>query len=75
MTTIRTGATRSANRAKAKKLLTTEEVATWFNSQPQTPRASFCRKGHWLGLTPIKLPNGRLGWPADDAERLLNGGV
>ena len=58
---------------QTKKLLTTEQVAALFNSQPQTPRASFCRKGHWLGLTPRKLPNGRLGWPADDAERLLNG--
>ena len=73
MSNINTGATRCVTREKSKNLLTTEQVAAWFNCKPQTPRASFCRKGHWLGLTPIKLPNGRLGWPADDAERVLNG--
>lgn len=62
-----------APRSVTTKLLTTEKVAEQFNCQPQTPRASYCRKGHWLGIVPVKLPNGRLGWPADDAERLLNG--
>lgn len=73
MTNTNTGAPRSAIQSKTKSLLTTEEVAAQFNCQPQTPRASYCRKGHWLGLTPIKLPNGRLGWPAEDAERVQRG--
>lgn len=73
MTNINTGAPRSSTQSKTKNLLTTEEVAAQFNCQPQTPRASYCRKGHWLGLTPIKLPNGRLAWPADAVEHLLNG--
>ncbi|TXG94661.1 MAG: hypothetical protein E6R10_01450 [Rhodocyclaceae bacterium] len=72
MRTAKSDAPRSVSQ-QTKKLLTTEQVAKLFNSQPQTPRASFCRKGHWMGLTPRKLPNGRLGWSADDAERLLNG--
>ena len=53
--------------------LSTEELAAKFRVAIQTPRASLCRKGHYLGLRPVKLPNGKLLWDASEVARLLNG--
>lgn len=53
--------------------ISTEVLAAKFGARPQTPRASYCRFGHWLGLIPTKIPNGRLMWDALDADRLLAG--
>lgn len=55
--------------------LSTEEIASLFRKQKQTPRASLCRHGHWMGMVPVKLPSGRLLWDAAEAERLLSGEV
>lgn len=53
--------------------ISTEELAAALRIQPQTVRAGLCRnKGkHYMGLKPIKLPNGRLLWPADAVERII----
>jgi hypothetical protein len=53
--------------------LRTEALAAKFGAQPQTPRASYCRHGHWMGLIPTKLPNGRLLWDESEADALLAG--
>lgn len=63
----------SAHSATLKTHITTEEAATLLGAAKQTPRASLCRHGHWLGMRPTKLPNGRLLWPAAEIERLLAG--
>jgi len=55
--------------------LSTEEAAAKLRAAPQTPRASLCRLGHWMGMRPVKLPNGRLLWDAAEVERLTSGGV
>ena len=55
--------------------LSTEEAAAKLRAAPQTPRASLCRLGHWMGMRPVKLPNGRLLWDAAEVERLASGGV
>jgi hypothetical protein len=52
---------------------TTEALADATGHQPQTLRAGYCRNGHWCGIRPAKLPNGRLLWPADAIERLTAG--
>lgn len=57
------------NKAK----LTTKELAEVLNFQQQTLRASLCRYGHYLGLRPTKLPNGRWLWDADAVARLMKG--
>ena len=62
--TVRTGAK-----------LSTEEAAAKLRAASQTPRASLCRLGHWMGMRPVKLPNGRLLWDAAEVERLASGGV
>lgn len=57
------------------KKLTTEEVAKLARVQPQSIRAAVCRKGDWLGLRPIKLPNRLLLWDSDQVVKVLNGEV
>jgi hypothetical protein len=54
-------------------LLTTDQLAEQAQLRPQSLRAAFCRDGHWCGLRPIKLPNRRLLWPADQVNALLSG--
>lgn len=50
----------------------TEELAGLLRLKPQSLRAALCRDGHYFGLHPRKLPNGRLLWPADAVERLTS---
>lgn len=59
--------------ARAGAKYSTEEAASKLCAASQTPRASLCRLGHWLGMRPVKLPNGRLLWDADEVERLAAG--
>lgn len=56
------------------KSFNTEKLAQLFHVRPGTPRSALCRNGHWLGLVPIKLPNGRLIWPAEPVRKILRGG-
>lgn len=55
--------------------LDTLEAAERLRIKPQTIRRSLCMSGHYLGLRPTKLPNGRLLWDAAAVDALLNGGV
>lgn len=55
--------------------ISTEEMAARLLVESQTPRASLCRNGHYLGMRPVKLPNGRLLWDAAEVERLATGEV
>ncbi|AHE99392.1 monooxygenase [Thioalkalivibrio paradoxus ARh 1] len=41
---------------------------------PEGIRVQLCRSGSYYGLRPDRLPNGRLAWPADSLERLLEAG-
>lgn len=52
---------------------TTEQLAAELGVRPQTVRAGLCRDGHYLGMRPLKLPNGRLLWPAEAVAALING--
>jgi hypothetical protein len=51
---------------------TTEEAATALNLQPQTIRKRHSQTGTYFSVRPIKLPNGRLSWPANMMELLIN---
>ena len=53
--------------------LTTKEMTGRARAEQQTAIASLCRKGNYLGIVPVKLPNGRLLWPEDEVERVLSG--
>jgi hypothetical protein len=52
--------------------ISTEELAGLLRLKAQSLRAALCRDGHYFGLRPRKLPNGRLLWPADAVERLTS---
>jgi hypothetical protein len=65
----------TAPSARPAAKITTEELATQFRNVPQSIRAALCRNGHFCGLKPVKLPNGKLLWDAVAAERVLNGEV
>lgn len=60
---------------KLPQKLTTEELAEVAKVVPQSIRAAVCRKGHWLGLRPVKLANRRLLWDAEQVAAVLNGEV
>lgn len=51
--------------------LSTEELASALRLKPQTIRAALCRNSHFMGMRPMKLPNGRLLWDAADLDRLI----
>ena len=43
--------------------MTTAELAKLMGIKADSVRHSLCLHGHYHGLTPIRLPNGRLVWP------------
>jgi hypothetical protein len=55
------------------KHIPTSKFAKIFNVQGASVRRSYCLNGHYLGIRPVKLPNGRLMWPEDQAQAIVNG--
>lgn len=53
----------------------TLEAAQRLRIKPQTLRRSLCLSGHYLGMRPVKLPNGRLLWDSAAVDALLSGEV
>lgn len=51
--------------------MSTNEFASECKVQPNTIRVGLCTNGHYLGIRPKKMPNGRLMWPADEVQQLL----
>jgi len=51
----------------------TKEFAERLRVDANTIRRGLCVRGHYLGLRPVKLPNGRLVWPAAHVEDILAG--
>ncbi len=51
--------------------LSTNEFADELGVKPHTVHRSHCEKGHYLGIKPIKLPNGRLLWLTAKIDKLL----
>ncbi|PAJ87270.1 DNA-binding protein [Burkholderia ubonensis] len=58
---------------QANRPLTTEELASLLSIRPQSIRKRYCQTGAYFTLRPVKLPNGRLMWPADAIEKLAGG--
>jgi len=52
-------------------LLSTEELAALLTLRPQSIRKRYCQTGAYFCVRPVKMPNGRLAWPADSIERLM----
>jgi hypothetical protein len=58
---------------QAGRPITTEELAALLSIRPQSIRKRFCQTGGYFNLRPVKLPNGRLMWPADALDKLAEG--
>ena len=52
---------------------TTEQLAEKVYGSPNTIRTRYCKDGSYYGIKPIKLPSGRLLWPAVEVEAMLAG--
>lgn len=53
--------------------LTTEQFAEALHGKPSTIRTRLCKTGSFYGIKPIKLPSGRLLWPAGAVQAFLTG--
>ena len=50
---------------------TTSQLARHCGITAEGLRVHLCKKGSYYGLIPERLPNGRLLWPADSMERIM----
>ena len=57
--------------SKNRPRLSTEELAALLILRPQSIRKRYSQTGAYFCLRPVKLPNGRLMWPADSLEQLM----
>lgn len=53
--------------------MTTYQLAQALGIQAESLRKAIVRKGNYFGITPTRLPNGRLLWPDDSVARLKGG--
>lgn len=53
---------------------TTAALASRLGIQSESIRAAVYRSGSYYGITPTRLPNGRLLWPADAFQRIVESG-
>ena len=63
-------ATENLTPIRAQRPITTDELASLLSIRPQSIRKRFCQTGGYFNVRPIKLPNGRLMWPADALAQL-----
>lgn len=54
-------------------MISTQDLAVLLALRPQSIRKRYCQTGAYFSLRPVKMPNGRLLWPADAIEQLQNG--
>lgn len=59
-----------ASETVAHQRLTTEQAAAVLKMRPQSLLKRHSQTGAYFNVRPIKLPNGRLSWPADIFELL-----
>jgi hypothetical protein len=62
------------NAGQAEALMTTKEFAGLLRVEPATVRRGLCVNGHYLSVKPVKLSNGRLLWPRNDALKIIRPG-
>lgn len=53
--------------------LRTTKIAADLDCKPASILTALWRNGHFNGVRPVKLPNGRLLWPADTVARITGG--
>ncbi|KVQ16514.1 DNA-binding protein [Burkholderia ubonensis] len=63
----------SATQTNTRRPITTDELAELLSIRPQSIRKRYCQTGAYFSLRPVKMPNGRLMWPADALDKLAEG--
>ena len=58
---------------KQQALIPNADFARLLGGKRASLNTSVYRRGEFCGIKPVKLPNGRLMWPADEVNRLLAG--
>lgn len=53
------------------KYVPTSEFAESFGVKATTVHRNLCVNGHYMGIRPIKLPNGRLLWPEESVQLVI----
>lgn len=66
---------KAADKQPTLKKYSTGQVAMLLTHAPQSVRSALCRDGAFMGMRPVKLPNGRLLWDAAAVHALMNGEV
>lgn len=59
-------------KSRPHKLIPTSLFAAKFGVKSTSVQRSHCVNGHYLGIVPVKLPNGRLMWSYEHALKLLD---
>ena len=59
--------------APTPRTYTTEDAARILRVKPQSLRRALCVRGEYYGVTPHKMPNGRLRWDAASIDALVRG--
>ena len=49
----------------------TREFARELHVKDESVRRSLCINGHYMGIKPLKLPNGRLLWPVSEIKKVF----
>ena len=55
--------------------ITTENFANSIGCKPSSIRVRLCETGSYFGVKPHKLPSGRLLWPTDAVQQLIERGA
>lgn len=56
-------------------LISTETFAAKQLVKQQSVRKRYSQTGTYFGIRPVKLRNGRLGWPAEFVKKSVEGGA
>jgi len=54
-------------------VITTKMFSELAGVEVNTIRSAICRKGGYLGVSPIKMQNGRVVWNAEEVKSALDG--
>jgi hypothetical protein len=60
------------NRKTTPRRVPTNTIADMLCVRPASIRRAYCVHGHYMGMKPVKLPNGRLLWPEDQADKIIS---
>ncbi len=54
-----------------RKYIPTYDFACTFGVKSTTIHRNLCVNGHYMGIRPIKLPNGRLMWSKEEIQHII----